>query len=318
MSALAVLTRPLALSEIVEQARDYAENASAPNTRLAYASDFADFENFCTAQGLCALPASPQSVVAYLSERAAYHCVATLRRRLCGVSQTHRERGLESPTAHEMVRRVLRGIAREKGTAQRRKAAVSLDDLRALLLAIEGDAGHALRDRAILLLGFAAALRRSEIAALTVEDLSFDQRGLLVTIQRSKTDQEGAGQQIAVPFVPDASLCAVTAVRRYLDACGITTGPVFRSLDLRRMLTEKPIGGRDVANLVQRCAARAGLDGDYGGHSLRAGFVTSAAHAKVSLDAIARTTRHKSLAVLMTYVRPASLFNDVALSAIVA
>jgi integrase len=187
-----------------------------------------------------------------------------------------------------------------------------------MLLEIRGDDLKGKRDRAIVLLGFAAALRRSELAALTVEDLAFCREGLRLTIRRSKTDQDGNGAEIAVPFVANKTLCAVRAVRAWLDASAIASGPVFRTFSLQRRVSERSLEGQDVANLVQKLARNARLDGDFGAHSLRAGFVTVAAQAKVSLDAIARTTRHKSLSVLMGYVRPAQAFDDVALTSMIA
>jgi integrase len=187
-----------------------------------------------------------------------------------------------------------------------------------MLLEVRGDDLKAKRDRAIVLLGFAAALRRSELAALCIEDLRFEKRGLLVTIRRSKTDQEAKGVEIAVPFVANRSLCAVRAVKAWLDASGIAPGSLFRSFNLQRQMLDKPIDGRDVANLVKKLTSKARLEGDFSGHSLRAGFATSAASARVSLDAIARTTRHKSLYVLMGYVRPAQAFDDVALTTMIA
>jgi integrase len=139
-----------------------------------------------------------------------------------------------------------------------------------------------------------------------------------VTIRRSKTDQEAKGAEIAVPYVANRSLCAARAVKAWLDASGITSGQVFRTFSLQRTMLDQPIGGRDVANLVKKLADKARLEGDFSGHSLRAGFATSAAAAKASLDAIARTTRHKSLSVLMGYVRPAQAFDDVALTSMIA
>jgi integrase len=186
-----------------------------------------------------------------------------------------------------------------------------------MLLEIKGDDLKASRDRAIVLLGFSAALRRSEIAALNIEDLRFEKRGLIVTIRRSKTDQEAKGVEIAVPYVANRSLCAVRAVKTWLEASSIMAGPLFQSFNLQREMLPTPIDGRDVANLVKKLASKARLDGDFSGHSLRAGFATSAASAKASLDAIARTTRHKSLSVLMGYVRPAQAFDDTALSSVI-
>jgi integrase len=254
----------------------------------------------------------------YLTDLAGYAKLATIKRRLAAISQIHKERGLESPTAHEIVRRVVRGIGRTIGASQAKKSAVTLDYLRAMLLEIHGDDLKANRDRAILLLGFAAALRRSELAALTVEDLTFCKEGLRIAIRRSKTDQEGAGAEIAVPYVANKSLCAVRALRRWIDGAAITAGPVFRTFSLQKQLSDRALDGQDVANLVQKLARNARLEGDFGAHSLRAGFVTVAAQAKVSLDAIARTTRHKSLSVLMGYVRPAQAFDDVALTSMIS
>lgn len=306
------------LALAVDRARDYADAAQADNTRRAYRVGWNDFSAYCVDNGFDALPANPQSVALYVTALAARAKLATIRLYLAGIAEKHRETGLDSPTAHEVVRRIVRGIARTHGASQTRKAAATLDHLRAMLLEVRGDDLKAKRDRAIVLLGFSAALRRSELAALRVEDLRFEKRGLIVTIRRSKTDQEAKGVEIAVPFVANRSLCAVRAVKAWLEASGFTAGPLFCSFTLQRQMLGTPIDGRDVANLVKKLTSKARLEGDFSGHSLRAGFATSAASAKASLDAIARTTRHKSLSVLMGYVRPAQAFDDVALTTMIA
>ncbi len=306
------------LALVVGRARDYAEAAQADNTRRVYRVGWNDFTAYCINNGFGALPASPQSVALYVTALAARAKLATIRLYLASIAEKHRETGLDSPTSHDMVRRIVRGIARTNGSSQTRKAAVTLDHLRAMLLEVRGDDLKAKRDRAMVLLGFSAALRRSEIAALCVEDLRFEKRGLVVTIRRSKTDQEAKGVEIAVPYVANRSLCAVRALKTWLEASAVTAGALFRSFTLKRQMLETPIDGRDVANLVKKLASKARLEGDFSGHSLRAGFATSAAASKVSLDAIARTTRHKSLSVLMGYVRPAQAFDDVALTTMIA
>lgn len=308
----------IATAATIERARQYVDASRASATRRAYESDWRDFSAYCAARYLSALPATPQTIVLYLTDLAEKAKFATIKRRLVSIARTHKERGLESPTTHEIVRSLIQGIARTKGTSQAKKAAVTLDHLRAMLLEIRGEGLKAKRDRAMLLLGFSGALRRSELAALAVEDLQFCKQGLRIAIRRSKTDQTGDGAEIAVPYVASRTLCAVHAVREWLDAAGITSGPVFRTFTLQRELSDRSIEGQDVANLVKSLADRARLEGDFGGHSLRAGFVTVAAEKKVSLDSIARTTRHKSIAVLMGYVRPAQAFNDVALSTMIA
>jgi integrase len=306
------------LTLVVDRARDYAEAAQADNTRRAYRVGWNDFSAYCVENRFDALPASPQSVALYVTALAERAKLATIRLYLAAIAEKHRETGLDSPTSHEMVRRIVRGVARTNGSSQARKSAVTLDHLRAMLLEVRGDDCKAKRDRAIVLLGFAAALRRSELAALRVEDIRFEKRGLIVTIRRSKTDQEAKGVEIAVPFVANRSLCAVRTVKAWLDASTLTAGPLFCSFSLQRQMLETPIDGRDVANLVKKLTSKARLEGDFSGHSLRAGFATSAAASKVSLDAIARTTRHKSLSVLMGYVRPAQAFDDVALTTMIA
>jgi integrase len=174
------------------------------------------------------------------------------------------------------------------------------------------------RDKAIVLLGFSAALRRSELAALNVGDLRFCKQGLVVTVRRSKTDQTGEGQEIAVPYVGNRTLCAVFAVKGWIEAAGLTEGPLFRSFDLGRRMLHQSIQGRDIANLIKKLTGKARLAGDFSGHSLRAGFATAAAGAKASLDSIQRTTRHRSVGALMGYVRPARAFDDTALSVMIA
>jgi len=263
------------LALAVDRARDYAEAAHADNTRRAYRVGWNDFTAYCVDNSFDALPAGPQSVALYVTALAARAKLATIRLYLAAIAEKHRETGLESPTSHEMVRRIVRGIARTNGSSQARKSAVTLDHLRAMLLEVRGDDLKAKRDRAIVLLGFAAALRRSELAALRVEDLRFEKRGLIVTIRRSKTDQEAKGVEIAVPHVASRSLCAVRAVKAWLDGSGLAAGPLFRSFTLQRQMLETPIDGRDVANLVKKLTSKARLEGDFSGHSLRAGFATS-------------------------------------------
>jgi integrase len=312
-----VLAEPCNDLALVDRARTYAEAAQADNTRRAYRVGWNDFTTYCAQHGLQSLPATPQNVALYVTHLAERAKLATIRLYLAAIAERYRETGLPSPTAHDMVRRIVRGIARTKGSSQGRKSAVTLEHLRAMLLEIRRDNLKAKRDRALLLLGFAAALRRSELAELRIEDLRFEKRGLVVTIRRSKTDQEAEGAEIAVPYVATRSICAVRAVKAWLESSAIVDGHLFRSFDLRRQMLPTPIDGRDVANLVKKLASKARLDGDFSGHSLRAGFATSAAAAKASLDAIARTTRHKSLSVLMGYVRPAQAFDDVALTSMI-
>jgi integrase len=310
-----------ALASIIDyasRASDYADASKAKSTRRAYAVDMADFATFAGSYGAATVPANWQLIAAYATHMADRGLsIATIRRRMVAISQAHKAAGLDSPTAKKTVRDVVAGIARTKGVPPRRKDALSADLLRdAVLTLADGDL-KAKRDRAIVLLGFAIAARRSELAALDVEDLRFDQRGLVVTIRRSKTDQEGIGAEIGVPFIGNEGLCAARAVRVWLDAAGITSGPVFRTFSKTRVLQANRIDGADVARLVKRVTGLAGIAGDFAGHSLRAGFITSAASsAGVSEVDIMRVSRHKSVTILRDYVRRATVFDKAPLSSI--
>lgn len=314
MTALAVIpSAPLSteLLTTAERAADYGRNAKSPATRRAYASDLRDFGAYGVRHGLPTLPAAPQTVALYLTALAeAGLSVSTIRRRAAAIAHSHSELDIEAPTSSKVVRSILSGIAREKGVAPVQKAALTIDLLKSALLSVGDGNIHALRDRAILLVGFYAAMRRSEIAALDVEDVRFEPEGLSVTIRRSKTDQEGAGYEIGLPSLYVAAICPVTAILNYVKAAGITAGPLFRTFTMRGQLQENRIDGRDVARIVQKAAKKAGLAGDLSGHSLRAGFVTSAAKAKIPIDAIARVSRHKSVPILLRYVRKATLYED--------
>ncbi len=308
----------------IERAKSYGRAAKSTSTRREYARDWADFERFCQSRNLAALSAEPQTIARYVAALAGALTIATIRRRVVAISQVHQERGLETPTAHKIVREVLAGIANTHGSAPRQKEALTLDLLRAALLTLQRDRNglKATRDRALLLVGFAGAFRRSELAALDVEDLRFDRRGLTVTLRRSKTDQVGAGRDVAIPLVSIEALCPVRAVREWLEQAKISEGAVFRTFSMPRRRSEpsrlqaQRIDPKDVARLVQRVARKARLDGDFAAHSLRAGFVTSAAQKKVPEGDIQRVTGHRSVTTLRRYVRRATLFEDAPLTTI--
>jgi integrase len=315
VSGLPALRRESDLEAVAAKARDYARSARAEATRNAYASDLRDFGLWCSGAGLESLPAAPQSVALYLTERAETCKVSTLRRRLTAIGGAHRDRELEDPTKHPAVLAVIRGIANEKGSAAVKKTALTIDLLRDALVTIGNDL-EGVRNRAILLLGFAGAFRRSELAALDVADLEISRKGIVVTLRRSKTDQLGEGRAIAIPMLPKAAICPVRATQAWLTAADIDAGPLFRRINGGSVAIER-ISPRLVARLVKRVARSAGIAGDFSGHSLRAGFVTSAARAKVADRDISRVSGHKSIKVLGGYVRRANVFEDAALLEIV-
>jgi integrase len=284
--------------------------AKSRATLRAYRTDWAHFETWCAAHGADALPASPETVALYLTDLAAVARPSTLQRRVSSISQAHQAAGFDSPTRDALVRTTLTGIRRTLGTAPVQKSPALTADVRAMVEALPDTLAGA-RDRALLLLGFAAALRRSELVGLDVDDVVEQHEGLVVTVRRSKTDQEAVGRRVGVPYGSNPATCPVRAVRAWRDATGIEDGPLFRPVDRHGRVRDARLSGTAVALIVKRAAARAGLDAHlFAGHSLRAGLATSAAAAGASERAIMAQTGHKSLPMVRSYIREGSLFRE--------
>ena len=307
---------------LIESAKKYIEASTAPATRKAYASDWKIFCSWCIDNGQIELPADPETLVLFLTDQAQTGTApATLTRRLAAIKFAHEAAGHESPTALKIVTATLKGIKRDTGAAKKQKAPATADRLAIMLGAIPkalaGKRDKTLtekRDRAILLLGFAGAFRRSELAALTVEDLEETEKGLNITIRKSKTDQEGVGQVVAIPN--GLYLQPVKALRDWLNAAGITTGPIFRPITQWGGVRPVAITDKSIAETVKKYAHAAGFNpDDFAGHSLRAGFLTTAAEKGATVFKMAEVSRHKSIETLRGYVRSAELFKDHAGSA---
>ena len=284
--------------------------AKAPATLRAYRSDWAHFEAWCGAHGADALPASPDTVALYLTDLARVAKPSTLQRRVSSISQAHQAAGHPTPTSDLRVRTTLAGIRRTLGTAPEQKTPALTADVRTMVEAMPDTLAGA-RDRALLLLGFAAALRRSELVGLDVADVAEQNDGLVITVRRSKTDQDAVGRRVGVPYGSHPATCPVRAVRAWRAAAGIDDGPVFHPVDRHGRVGEARLSGTAVALIVKRAAARVGLDPDqFAGHSLRAGLATSAAAAGASERAIMAQTGHKSLPMVRSYIREGSLFRD--------
>lgn len=296
---------------LARQAHDYAAHSRAANTQRAYRNDWHDFTSWCKTQGLQPLPAAPQTIALYLTARAETHRVSSLQRRLSAISQAHQAAGFPPiSTREEPLHSVWMGIKRAKGTAQEGKAPVVTEDLRRMVATLP-DSLLGIRDRALLLLGFAGAFRRSELVNLDVADVNMTRDGVIITLRRSKTDQEGQGQKIGIPYGSNPATCPVRALEAWLEASGITEGPLFRPINRHGQLQDKRLSDKAVALVVKRQAEAAGLDpSKYSGHSLRAGLATAAAAAGASERAIMRQTRHRSVLMVRRYIRDGSLFRE--------
>ena len=294
----------------LDQVREYIRASKAENTLRGYQSDWRAFCAWTEAHRLCAMPASPETVAAFIAECAGRLKVGSVQRRLNAIAEAHKAVGLESPTHSAIVVNTMKGIRRTKGTAPAQKTATLTEDIRAMVDAT--DAGLiGLRDRALILLGFAGAFRRSELVGLDVEDCAFGKDGLTVTLRRSKTDQMGSGRKIGVPYGSNPETCPVRTMQAWMEQAGISAGPLFRSINRHGQVRPGGLSGGDVARVVKKLAERAGLDAaKYAGHSLRAGHATSAAIAGASERSIMNQTGHRSVQMVRRYIREGSLFRE--------
>ena len=300
----------LALGELEAKAGEFVVRSKAEATVRAYRRDLADFRAWCEARGFTCLPAKPKVLALYLTDRAETLKVSTLNRRLCAIREAHRLAGLSVPTDDPTVTAVWAGIRRSKRVAVIEKSPLLTSQIRAIAVQMPRDL-RGLRDRAMLLVGFAGALRRSELAGLDVEDVRFEPEGVIINLRRSKTDQEGQGRLLAVPFGRGPITCPVRALRAWLDAAAVTAGPIFRRIDWHAQLHDERVSARTVARIVKRYCAGVGLDADlYAGHSLRAGFATSAALSGASERSIMTQTGHKSVAMVRRYIRLGTLWEE--------
>jgi integrase len=298
------------LAELLSRAQEFAREARAENTLRAYRSDWRDFEGWCRERNFLYCPASPETVALYLTALSRSHKVSTLTRRISAISQAHQTAGHSSPTEESPVRLVMAGIRRSLGTAAEAKRPVLVPDLQAMVNAIP-DNLLGLRDRALLLIGFSGAFRRSELVALDWEDLAETIDGLVIAIRRSKTDQEAEGRKIAIPRGREESTCPLRALSSWRAAAGSESGPVFLRVNRHGQILRERLSAEAVAIVVKRWAHRIGYaEGEFAGHSLRSGLATAAAIAGKSERAIMNQTGHRSTATVRRYIRDGNLFRD--------
>jgi len=300
------------LEGLAAQAQAYIHAAKAPATLRAYRADWQHFTEWCRANGLCALPAAPKTVAWYLSESSRSLRPGTLSRRLISINKVHRAAGQPAPALSDdlVVAETLKGIRRVHGTGQHGKQPLFTDDLRQMVGALPGGL-IGVRDRAILLLGFAGGFRRSELAGLETRDIRETEEGLVVRVSRSKTDQEARGREVAIPYGTASETCPVHGVRAWVEAARLADGPLFRRIDRHGHVNGRALHKDSIGLIVKRAARAAGLDPkQYAGHSLRSGFCTQAYMNGAREFDIMRQTGHRSLDTLRKYIRGRGLFRD--------
>ncbi len=290
---------------------EYAQHSRADATKRGYAADLRGFAAWCEQRRLRSFPAAPSTVATYFTERANQgRKVSTIRRGLSAIAMTHRRAGLSNPCETGEVVAVMEGITRTKGLAPVQKKPLTIEVLRSVLRHVPGDL-KGTRDRALLILQFAAALRRSELVAIRIEDVEFSPEGIRLTIRKSKTDQQGKGVVVGIARGEHPETCPLKALKDWLAVAPFDNGPLFRSVSCHGYVAKGPLSAGSVARLVKCYVEAAGFDpGLYSGHSARAGFATSAALAGASERQIGRGTRHRSVECLRQYVRTATVFED--------
>ncbi len=304
----AVPTAAAAIALAKSQA--YQDAADAESTLKAYASDFAHFEAWCKKHGFPAMEPDPAIVGAYLAAAGEGYAPATLRRRVAAIARAFGMAGRALDTKHPAIRETLRGIARRHGSRPRRAAALTAGDVR-MICAACGQSLPGLRDRALILLGFAGAFRRSELVALDVEHIVRTREGMTILIDRSKTDKAGEGAEIAIPYGSSPETCPVTALMVWLQKAKIAAGPLFRKIGKGGRAGARRLGADAVRSILLARAKQAGLKSKWqepiSPHGLRAGFVTAAYGNGVPDEEIMRHTRHRSHATMRSYVRRSKL-----------
>jgi integrase len=296
-------TTDLALSL---EAREFAAASKSANTQRAYKAAWRAFCGFCAEQGLQSLPATPGAIIQYVTWAAKTVKPQTLAVKLAAISFAHRTAKQADPTDDESVKVVMAGIQRKLGTAPVKKAPATFEAVCKMCDALPDDLGG-IRDRAMLLVGFAGAFRRSELCALELADVHFDGKAFTVALRKSKTDQEGKGAQKTIPYI-GGDYDPAHALRAWLKASGITSGAIFRKVTKWGTIGSEALDGRSLARVVQGAALAAGLDPhQFAGHSLRSGFITSAALAEIPEWKIQEQSGHKSERVLRGYIRAAGI-----------
>lgn len=302
--------------ELQDEAKKHLANSKAENTKRAYRKDWTQFSEWCEKNGFHDLPANPETMVYYITFLGKTLKASSIKRKMTAISQRHETAGFPSPTKTTLVKGVWDGLQRSIGVKEEGKDALWLEDLRKVVEMIPNDRLIGIRNRALLVIGWAAALRRSEIVHLNVENVDITREGLVLNLVRSKTDQKGEGQEVALPYGSNPTTCPVRLLEDWLIASKISEGPLFRRIDRHGNLLGR-LTPQSVRLIVKRCCETVGMDSEkYGAHSLRSGFCSTAAKAGKPEHQIMKQTRHKRSDSLQRYIKKANLFDDNAASGI--
>ena len=297
------------------------QHSKAINTVRAYKSDFNNFGLFCAKNGFKSLPTEPKIVSLYLTHLSTKNIkISTLKRRLVSIGVVHKLKGHYLDTKHPSIIENIMGIKRRKGSIQKAKKPILINDLKEIINVIDNQNNEEikkLRDRTIILVGFSGGFRRNEITSLNYEDLDFVKEGVKINIKKSKTDQFGEGLLKGIPYFDNLQYCPVISLKKWIDVSNIYSGPLFRRFTKGSSLSVNRLSDQTVALLIKEYTKLAGIDNkNYSGHSLRSGFATSAAESGVEERNIMAMTGHKSSEMVRRYIKEANLFKNNALNKI--
>ena len=283
------------------------KSSKASNTLRAYKADYKDFTSFCIKNGFKSMPSEPKILSLYLTYLSKSSKFSTLKRRLASISIIHRLSGRYIDTKHPMITENLMGIKRIKGSYQKAKKPILINDLKLIVNVIDKDKSekNRFKNRALILIGFAGGFRRSELVTIDYEDVDFVSEGVKIFVKRSKTDQSGEGMTKGIPYFSNPDYCPVISLKNWIERSKIKSGKIFNMSD------------KSVALTVKKYAALAGLDSNkYSGHSLRSGFATSTAELGAEERSIMAMTGHKTTQMVRRYIQEANLFKNNALNKI--
>lgn len=285
---------------MIEKVLDYARKGleGSANTQRAYQADLRDFQLWCSENQQIDLPASALTLATYITHEADTLKWSSINRRLAAISKNHQLQNFDLPTKDRTFRAVMEGIKRSKGIRQKQAPAFKMKDLKEIIRNIEVESNAKIRDKAILLLGFTGAFRRSEIVALNIQDLNFTDEGLIISLGKSKTNQYGDYEEKALFYSPEAVLCPIRSVKNWIDKLGTTEGPLFVRVRKGDKITQNRLTDKTINDLVKSYFGE-----QYSAHSLRASFITIAKLNGADDSEIMRQSKHKTSAMIQRYTR---------------